>query len=323
MKWLTSWRMPAGVFLLCLPLTVVAQSYPVKPIRLIVPSAPGGGADVTARIIAPELSVLLRQPVVIENRAGAGTMIGGEAVARAAPDGYTLLLATAPLSINPAMYKKVPYDATRDFAHISQVVALPNLLVAHPSVPVKNIRELIAFAKTRPGQLSFASAGIGTAPHLFFELFLDMTSLKIAHVPYKGAGQGVIDVMSGHVQLMSPTIFAALPHLRTGRLRGLGVTTAKRVAGAPEIPTIAEAGVAGYEASNWFGVSAPANTPRTITQFLSASIARVLQRSDIRARIVEDGAEPVGNSPDEFTAYVKSETVKWGKVARRAGIEPE
>ena len=323
MKWLTSWRMPAGVFLLCLPLMVVALSYPVKPIRLIVPSAPGGGADVTARIIAPELSVLLRQPVVIENRAGAGTMIGGEAVARAAPDGYTLLLATAPLSINPAMYKKVPYDATRDFAHIAQVVALPNLLVAHPSVPVKNIRELIAFAKTRPGQLSFASAGIGTAPHLFFELFLDMTSLKIAHVPYKGAGQGVIDVMSGHVQLMSPTIFAALPHLRTGRLRGLGVTTAKRVAGAPEIPTIAEAGVPGYEASNWFGVSAPANTPRTITQLLSASIARVLQRSDIRARIVEDGAEPVGNSPDEFTAYVKSETVKWGKVARRAGIEPE
>ena len=315
--------MPAGVFLLCLPLTVAAQSYPVKPIRLIVPSAPGGGADVTARIFAPGLSELLRQPVVIENRAGAGTMIGGEAVARAAPDGYTLLLATAPLSINPAMYKKVPYDATRDFAHIAQVVALPNLLVAHPSVPAKNIRELIAFAKTRPGQLSFASAGIGTAPHLFFELFLDMTSLKIAHVPYKGAGQGVIDVMSGQVQLMSPTIFAALPHLRTGRLRGLGVTTAKRVAGVPEIPTIAEAGVPGFEASNWFGVSAPANTPRTITQLLSASIARVLQQSEIRARIVEDGAEPVGNSPDEFTAYVKSETVKWGKVARRAGIEPE
>ena len=314
--------MPVGV-LLCLPLAVAAQSYPVKPIRLIVPSAPGGGADVTARIIAPGLSELLRQPVVIENRAGAGTMIGGEAVARAAPDGYTLLLATAPLSINPAMYKKVPYDATRDFAHISQVVALPNLLIAHPSVPAKNIRELIAFAKTRPGQLSFASAGVGTAPHLFFELFLDMTGLKIAHVPYKGAGQGVIDVMAGHVPLMSPTIFAALPHVRTGRLRGLGVTTAKRVAGAPEIPTIAEAGVTGYEASNWFGVSAPANTPRAITQLLSTSIARVLQQSEIRARIADDGAEPVGNTPDEFSAYVKSETLKWAKVATRAGIQPE
>jgi len=321
-KCLTSLRMPVGV-LLCLPLAVAAQSYPVKPIRLIVPSAPGGGADVTARIIAPGLSELLRQPVVIENRAGAGTMIGGEAVARAAPDGYTLLLATAPLSINPAMYKKVPYDATRDFAHISQVVALPNLLIAHPSVPAKNIRELIAFAKTRPGQLSFASAGVGTAPHLFFELFLDMTGLKIAHVPYKGAGQGVIDVMAGHVPLMSPTIFAALPHVRTGRLRGLGVTTAKRVAGAPEIPTIAEAGVTGYEASNWFGVSAPANTPRAITQLLSTSIARVLQQSEIRARIADDGAEPVGNTPDEFSAYVKSETLKWAKVATRAGIQPE
>ena len=323
MKRLMPLRMATGVLSLCLPLVAAAQSYPVKPVRLIVPSAPGGGADVTARIIAPGLSEILRQQVVIENRAGAGTMIGGEAVARAAPDGYTLLLATAPLSINPAMYKKVPYDATRDFAHISQVVALPNLLIAHPSVPAKNVRELIAFAKTRPGQMSFASAGVGTAPHLFFELFLDMTGLKIAHVPYKGAGQGVIDVMAGHVPLMSPTIFAALPHVRTGRLRGLGVTTAKRVSGAPDIPTIAEAGVPGYEASNWFGVSAPANTPRAITQLLSTSIARVLQQPEIRARIADDGAEPVGNTPDEFAAYVKSETVKWGKVAKRAGIEPE
>ncbi len=323
MKRLMSLRMPAGVLMLCLPFVVAAQTFPVKPIRLIVPSAPGGGADVTARFIAPGLSEILRQQVVIENRAGAGTMIGGEAVARAVPDGYTLLLATAPLSINPAMYKKVPYDATRDFTHISQVVALPNLLIAHPSVPAKNIRELITFAKARPGQLSFASAGVGTAPHLFFELFLDMTGLKIAHVPYKGAGQGVIDVMAGHVPLMSPTIFAALPHVRTGRLRGLGVTTAKRVAGAPDIPTIAEAGVAGYEASNWFGVSAPANTPRAIAQLLSSSIARVLQQPEIRVRIAADGAEAVGNTPDEFAAYVKSETLKWGKVAKRAGIEPE
>jgi tripartite-type tricarboxylate transporter receptor subunit TctC len=302
---------------------VVAQTFPSKPIRLIVPSAPGGGADVTARIIAPKMSEYLRQPVVIENRAGAGTMIGGEAVARAAPDGYTLLLATAPLAINPAMYKKVPYDATRDFAHVAQVVALPNLLIVHPSLPAKNIKELIAFAKARPGQLSFASAGVGTAPHLFFELFLDMSGLKITHVPYKGAGQGVIDVIAGHVPMMSPTIFAALPQVRAGRLRGLGVTTAKRVSGAPDIPTIAEAGVPGYEASNWFGVSAPAATPREIVQLLSSTIARVLQQPDIRSRIAADGAEPVGNTPDEFSAYVKSETVKWAKVVVRAGIEPE
>jgi len=320
---LMQFGMVAGALAFLLPTAVIAQTFPAKPIRLIVPSAPGGGADVTARIIGPKLSEYLRQQVVIENRAGAGTMIGGEAVARAAPDGYTLLLATAPLAINPAMYKKVPYDATRDFAHVSQVVALPNLLIAHPSLPVRNVQELIGFAKARPGQLSFASAGVGTAPHLFFELLLDMTGLKMTHVPYKGAAQGVIDVIAGHVPLMSPTIFAALPHVRSGRLRGLGVTTAKRVSGAPDIPTIAEAGVPGFEAANWFGVSAPAGTPREITQFLSSTIARVLQAPEIRARIAADGAESVGNTPDEFSAFVKSETAKWGKVARRAGIEPE
>lgn len=323
MRGLMRLSMIAGAPAFLFPIAVIAQTFPAKPIRLIVPSAPGGGADVTARIIGPKMSEYLRQQVVIENRAGAGTMIGGEAVARAAPDGYTLLLATAPLAINPAMYKKVPYDATRDFAHLSQVVALPNLLIAHPSLPARNVQELIGFAKARPGQLSFASAGIGTAPHLFFELFLDMTGLKMVHVPYKGAGQGVIDVIAGHVPLMSPTIFAALPHVRSGRLRGLGVTTAKRVSGAPDIPTIAEAGVPGFEASNWFGVSAPAGMPREIAQLLSSTIARVLQVSEIRARITADGAEPVGNTPDEFSAFVKSETVKWGKVAKRAGIEPE
>ncbi len=300
-----------------------AQAFPSKPIRLIVPSPPSGGADVTARIIAPALSELLRQQVVVENRGGASGMIGGEAVARAAPDGHTLLLAIAPLSINPAMFKKIPYDATRDFAHVSQVVALPNLLIAHPSLPVKNLKDLIALARARPGQLNFASAGLGSAPHLFFELFLDLAGLKMSHVPYKGAGPGVIDVMAGHVPLMSPTIFAALPHVKSGRLRGLGVTPAKRAFGAPDIPTIAEAGVPGYEASNWFGVSAPAATPREITQLLSAAIARVLQQAEIRARIATDGAEPVGTTPDEFSAFVRSETVKWGKVARRAGIEPE
>ena len=318
-----SLRMPASVLMLCLPLFVAAQTFPVKPIRLIVPSAPGGGADVTARIVGPAMSELLRQQVVVENRGGASGMIGGEAVARAAPDGYTLLLAIAPLSINPAMYKKVPYDATRDFAHVSQVVALPNLLIAHPSLPVKNVKELIAFSQARPGQLNFASAGLGSAPHLFFELFLDMAGLKMSHVPYKGAGPGVIDVMAGHVPLMSPTIFAALPHVRSGRLRGLAVTMAKRASGAPDIPTLAEAGVPGYEAINWFGVSAPANTPREITQLLSSTIARALQQPEIRARIAADGAEAVGNTPDEFAAYVKSETLKWGKVAKRAGIEPE
>ncbi len=299
------------------------RAYPTRAVRMVVPSSSGGGADITARIISPKLSEYLRQQVVVENRAGAGTMIGGEVVARAAPDGYTLLLATAPLAINPAMYRKVPYDALRDFAPITQVVSLPNLLISHPSLPVKTVKELIAFARSRPGALSFASAGVGTAPHLFMELFLEMAGLKMVHVPYKGAGPGVIGVIAGHVPLMTPTIFAALGHVRDGRLRGLGVTGAKRASGAPDIPTIAEAGVPGYEASNWFGVSAPAATPREIVNQIHSDIVRVLQQPDIKGRLSVDGAEPVGSTPDEFAAYIRAETAKWAKVVRNAGIQPE
>ena len=316
-----AWLIGAAVF--GCALAAQAQTYPARPIRLVVPSSPGGGADVTARLISPGLSERLRQQVVVENRPGAGTMIGGEVVARSAPDGYTLLLATAPLAINPAMYKKVPYDALRDFAPVTQVVALPNILVAHPSLPVKTVKQLIAFAHARPGELNFASAGVGTAPHLFMELFLNMAKLKLVHVPYKGAGPGVIDLIAGHVAIMTPTIFAALGHVRSGRLRGLGVTSAKRASGAPQIPTIAEAGVPGYEASNWFGVSAPAGTPRDILNLLQSHIARILQQPDIRTRTSAGGAEPVGSTPEEFAAYIRAETAKWGKVVRSAGIRPE
>jgi tripartite-type tricarboxylate transporter receptor subunit TctC len=312
-----------GAALLGCALETQGQAYPTRAVRLVVPSSSGGGADITARIISPRLSEYLRQQVVVENRAGAGTMIGGEVVARAAPDGYTLLLAAAPLAINPAMYKKVPYDALRDFAPITQVVSLPNLLISHPSLPVKTVKELIAFARFRPGALSFASAGVGTAPHLFMELFLEMAGLKMVHVPYKGAGPGVIGVIAGHVPLMTPTIFAALGHVRDGRLRGLGVTGAKRASGAPDIPTIAEAGVPGYEASNWFGVSAPAGTPREIVNQIHSDIVRVLQQPDIKARLSIDGAEPVGSTPDEFAVYIRAETAKWAKVVRNAGIQPE
>lgn len=312
-----------GTALLGCALAAQGQGYPARAVRLIVPSSPGGGADFTARVIAPKLSEYLRQQVVVENRAGAATMIGGELVARSAPDGYTLLLATAPLAINPAMYRKVPYDALRDLVHVTQVVALPNLLISHPSLPVKTVKELIAFAKSRPGELTFASAGLGTAPHLFFELFLDMAGLKMVHVPYKGAGPGVIDVIAGHVPLMSPTILAALSHVRGGRLRALGVTSPKRALGAPEIPTIAEAGVAGYAATNWFGVSAPAGVPREIMDLIQSSIARVLQQPDVKARFLANGAEPVGSAPDEFGAFVRSETAKWAKLVKKAGMQPE
>lgn len=299
------------------------QNYPVRPIRLVVPSSPGGGTDITARIIAPKLGEYLGQQVVVENRPGAGTMIGGEVVARAAPDGYTLLMGISTLAINPAMYRKVPYDALKDFAPISQVVALPNVLVTHPSLPVKTVRELIAFAKPRPGQINFASAGVGTNPHLSMELFLSMTGVKMIHVPYKGSGQGVIDLIAGHVTVMTPSILTALGYVKDRRLRALGVTSAKRAGGAPDIPTIAEAGVPGYEAVQWFGVLAPAGTPRDIVSRLHKEIVRTVQTPDIRQKLVNDGADPVGSLPEEFAAFIRSETAKWAKVAKAIGLKPE
>jgi tripartite-type tricarboxylate transporter receptor subunit TctC len=299
------------------------QSWPARAVRLVVPSAPGGGTDITARIIAPKLSEQLGQQVVIENRAGAGTMIGGEVVARAAPDGYTLLMGISTLAINPAMYKKVPYDALKDFAPISQVVSLSNLLVTHPSLPVQSVKTLIAFARPRPGQIHYASAGVGTNPHLSVELFLSMAGLRMVHVPYKGSGQGIVDVVAGHVPVMMPSILTGLPHAKTGRLRGLGVTGAKRAGAAPEIPTIAEAGVPGYEAVQWFGVLAPAGTPREIVVRLHGEIVRLLRAAEVRGRLSGDGADPVGSSPEEFAAFLRAETAKWAKVVKDAGIQPE
>ena len=305
------------------PASAQQSSYPVRAIRLVVPSSPGGGTDITARLVAPKLSEFLGQQVVIENRSGAGTMIGGEVVARAAPDGYTLLMGISTLAINPAMYKKVPYDALRDFAPISQVVSLPNILVSHPSLPVKSVKDLVAFAKARPAQINFASAGMGTSPHLSMELLLTMTKIKMIHVPYKGSGQGVVDVLAGHVSLMTPSILTGLPYVKDGRLRALGVTSAKRAAGAPDIPTIAEAGVPGYEATQWFGILAPAGTPVEIVNRLHREVVRVLATPEMRERFTADGAEPVGSTPEEFLAYIRSETAKWSGVIKQAGIKPE
>jgi tripartite-type tricarboxylate transporter receptor subunit TctC len=313
----------AGAVLLLAQPAAAQQPYPAKPVRLVVPSAPGGGTDITARVMAPKLSEFLGQQVVVENRAGAGTMIGGEVVARAAPDGYTLLMGISTLAINPAMYKKVPYDALKDFAPITQAVSLPNLLVVHPSLPVKTVKELVAFARARPGQLQFASAGVGTNPHLAAELFLSMTGTKMLHVPYKGSGAGVIDVIAGHVPVMTPSILTGLPHAKAGRLRALGVTSAQRAGGAPEIPTIAEAGVPGYEAVQWFGILAPAATPRAVIDRVHREAVKVLQSADIRERLKADGADPVASSPEEFAAFLRSETAKWAKVVKAVGIQPE
>jgi tripartite-type tricarboxylate transporter receptor subunit TctC len=298
-------------------------AYPVKPVRLVVPSSPGGGTDITARMLAPRLTEALGQQVVVENRAGAGTMIGIEVVAKSPADGYTLLMGLSTLAINPAMYKKVPYDAVRDFAPISQIISAPNMLVVHPSIPVKTVKELIAFTRARPGQLNYASAGHGTNPHLSMELFLSMTGLKVVHIPYKGLGPGMVDLIAGHVSLATATMLTGLPHVKSGRLRCLGTTGAARAAVLPDYPTVSEAGVSGYEASQWYGVLAPAQTPKEIITKLNADLVRILQAPDMKERLVADGTDPVGSSPDEFARYIRSELAKWGKVARDAGITPE
>jgi tripartite-type tricarboxylate transporter receptor subunit TctC len=296
------------------------QPYPARPIRLIVPSSPGGGTDITARIMTPKLSEVLGQQVVVENKPGAGTMLGSEIASRATPDGYTLLMGISTLAINPAMYKKVTYDAIKDFAPISLVVKCPNVLTVNPSVPVKSVKELIAYSKARPGQMNFASAGVGTSPHLSMELFLSMAGLKMVHVPYKGSGQAVIDVVSGYVSVSALSIPTVMSYINNGRLRALGVTSDRRTVGAPDIPTIDEAGVPGYEALQWYGMLAPAGTPREIVTKLHGAVAQVLKDPGVRKLLINDGSEPVGTTPEVFAAFIRSETDKWAKVVREAGI---
>ena len=304
--------------------SVFAQAgYPVKPVRLIVPSSPGGGTDIVARIISPDLSKRLGQQVVVENRAGAGTMIGIEAAARSAPDGYTLLMGLSTLAINSALYKKVPYDPVRDFAPITQAVSSASIIVVHPSVPVKSVKELISFARARAGQLNYASAGVGTYPHMTMALFLSMAQLKMEHIPYKGTGPAMIDMIAGQVSTMAATILTGMPHIRSGRLRPLGITSVARSPIVPEIPTVAEAGLPGFESVQWYGMLAPARTPKEIVTRLHAEMTRILQQPDIKERFAGDGADPVGNTPEEFARYIQSELIKWAKVAREAGIKQE
>ena len=322
---LVGWLAVDGCVALLLAASAVAhaQGYPSRPVRLIVPTSPGGGTDISARLLAPKLSVYLGQQIVVDNRPGASTMIGVELVARAAPDGYTLLMGISSLAIAPYIQTKVPYDAVKDFAPVSQVVVLSNLMVSHPSLPARAVKELVAFARTRPGQINFAAGSVGSNPHLAMELFLSMTGLKMVHVPYKGQGPALIDLMAGHVSLSMANMLSALPHVKNGRLRAIGVTGAKRASIAPGIPTIAEAGVPGYEVVQWFGVLAPARTPRDIIARLHAGIVRALQDSAIRERFISDGAETVGSTPEEFAAVIRADLSKWSKVIKDAGIKRE
>jgi tripartite-type tricarboxylate transporter receptor subunit TctC len=300
-----------------------AQSYPAKPIRLVVPSSPGGGTDITGRILAQKLTELLRQQVLVDNRAGAGTRIGNEIVAKSAPDGYTLLMGLSTLAIIPAVYKSVSYDAVKDFAPISQAVSVPNVLVVHPSLPARSVKALIALGKSRPRDLVAGSAGSGTSPHLSLELFMSMAGIEIVHVPYKGSGPGVVALVSGEVSMFFPSVPSATPHIKANRVRPLGVTTATRADVLPDVPSIAEAGLPGYEATQWFGVLAPAGTPQAIVDRLHKEIVVALKSPDVVKQLSTQGAQIVASSPEQFAAYIRAETQKWAAVVKAAGIKPQ
>ncbi len=301
----------------------LGQSYPTRAIKLVVPSSPGGGTDIVARILGQKLSEQLGQQFVVENRAGAGTVIGNDAVAKSAPDGYTLLMGLSTLAINPSMYAKLPYDALRDFAPISQSVSACNILILHPSVPAKTVTELIALARAKPGSLTFGSAGMGTNPHLSGELFKSLARIDMVHVPFKGSGQSIISQLAGEIAANFPSVPTAMPYIKAGRLRGIGVTTLKRVEVLPDVPSIAEAGLPGYEATQWFGLLAPAGTPRPVIDRLYQESSRALRSADMKERMTAEGLEVVGSTPEEFASYIRSETEKWTQVIKAAGIKPQ
>jgi tripartite-type tricarboxylate transporter receptor subunit TctC len=265
----------------------------------------------------------LGRQVVVENRAGAGTMIGNDFVAKSPPDGYTLLMAASAIAIQPALYKKMPYDAMRDFVPITQAVSVPSVIAVHPSVPAKSVKEMIALARAHPGELMYSSAGTGANSHLTLELFASMAKIRLVHVPYKGATPAMIDLIGGHVAIMSIPVSDALPQVRSGKLRALGVTSPKRISAAPEIPTIAEAGLPGYESVNWFGLLVPTGTAQEIIARLHKESVAVLRSPSVKERLDADSIDAVGNTPDEFAAFIKSETVKWAAVVKHAGITPE
>ena len=303
------------------PAAVYAQTWPTKPVRMIIPFPPGGTTDILARVAAQKLSEALGQQVVPDNRAGAAGNIGTELVAKAPPDGYTLV--TAPgstLTIHPSLYAKLGFDPLKDFAPITILAAVPNLLVVHPSLPARNVKELIALAKAKPGQLNYASTGAGQSTHLSMELFKTMAGVKITHVPYKGSAPAVTDLLGGHVSLMFDNMPSALPHVKAGKLRALAVSSLKRSPSAPEIPPVAESGLPGFEVSVWFGVLAPAATPKPILERLNQVLVKALQAPDVRERLASQGAEPVGNTPEQFTQQMKRDLAKWAKVVKDADI---
>lgn len=301
-----------------------AQGYPAKSIRFVSPFAPGGSTDTLARLIGQKITESWGQPVVVENRPGAGGTIGSDLVAKAPPDGYTILLTSVSAhAIGPALRGRLPYDPLRDFAAVTQVASGHNILVVHPSLPVKSVRELIALAKSKPGELTFASGGNGTPAHIAGELFKTMAKVEMVHVPYKGGGPAAIAILSGEVSLTFGSIATVLPQVRAGKVRAVAVTGARRSSAVPDLPTISEAGVPGYELNSWYGVLAPAATPREIVAKLSAEVVRILHLPEVRDRIAHEGIEPAGTTPEEFAAYIKAEIAKWARVVKASGARPD
>ena len=317
-----SWLAALAAAALLAPVAT-AQNYPTRAVRLIVHSSPGGSSDILGRLVAQRLTESLGQQVVVENRAGASGMIGVDAAVKSAPDGYTILITQTSIAINPAMFAKIPYNALRDLAPITQIVDGPNVLTVHPSVPAKSVKQLVALAKSRPAGLIIGSPGQGTSPHLSAELFNAMAGVKIDQAQFKGAGLAIVSLLSGEVSVMFPTTPTVIGYLKAGRLRALGVTTAKRTQALPEVPTISEAGLPGYESTQWFGILAPAGTPRPIVDRLNQEIVRIMQAPAIKERLNGQGMEVVTGTPEQFGAHIKAETEKWAKVIKSMGLKPQ
>ena len=302
------------------PLAAQAQAFPTKAITIIVPFSAGGTTDILARVLGQFISKDLGQPVIIDNRAGAGGNIGTQLVARAAPDGYTILMGTVGThAINQSLYPKLAFDPIKDFAPLTRVALVPNLLVANPAQPFKTVKELMAYAKVNPGKVTFGSSGSGTSIHLSGELFKQMAGVDIQHVAYKGSAPAVNDLLGNHIAIMFDNMPSAISHVKAGKLRPLAVTTAQRSPALPDVPTIAEAGVPGYEATSWFGLLAPAKTPAPVVARLNTSILKALADPDVKKKLLEQGAEPAGETPAQFAAFIASETVKWGKIVKQSG----
>ncbi len=300
-----------------------ADVYPSKTIRLVVPFAPGGGSDIVARLLSPKMTEALGQTVVVDNRAGASANLGAAMVAKAAPDGYTLLLANANYTINPSLFKSLPFDPVREFAPVALLANVTNVLAIHPSIPAKSVKELISFAKAHPGQLNFASPGNGTSSHLAGELFRQVAKIEVVHIPYKGATPAITDLIAGQVSFTMASVLSVLPYAKQGRLRMLAVTTAKRSGALPDIPTISEAGLPGFEVSNWYGILATGGTPRPAVDRLNSELARIARVPDLAEKLAAQGADPATGTPEEFERFIQAELKKWSAVVRSAGINPE